>query len=120
MIVSLRHLLGRIVSSFSSREDLILENLANLSPGDDSACHRKPKYLRQVKRNPFDAGATIWRTTAIIADHNGSLRTYFGSRLFLALGSSSWRRRHRPSSLRGSCCSRSFFPISVADSASAQ
>ncbi len=28
MIVSLRHLLGWIVSAFSSREDLILENLA--------------------------------------------------------------------------------------------
>jgi len=28
MIVSLRHLLGWIVSSFRSREDLVLENLA--------------------------------------------------------------------------------------------
>ena len=36
----------------------------HLSPGDESACHPKPKYLRHVKGNPFDAGATIWRTTA--------------------------------------------------------
>jgi hypothetical protein len=35
----------------------------HLSPDDESACHPKPKYLRQVERNPFDAGATIWRTT---------------------------------------------------------
>jgi hypothetical protein len=35
----------------------------HLSPGDESACHPKPKYLRQVERNPCDAGATIWRTT---------------------------------------------------------
>ena len=36
----------------------------HLSSGDESACHPKPKYLRQVERNPLDAGATIWRTTA--------------------------------------------------------
>src|SRR5215472_6359181 len=29
-----------------------------------SACHPKPKYLRQVERNHCDAGATIWRTSA--------------------------------------------------------
>jgi hypothetical protein len=33
------------------------------SLGDESACLPKPKYLRQVERNPFNAGATIWRTT---------------------------------------------------------
>jgi len=27
----------------------------HLSPADESACHPKPKYLRQVERNPFDA-----------------------------------------------------------------
>ena|SRR5215469_3392751 len=37
----------------------------HLSPGDESACHPKPKYLRPAERNPFDAGATIWRTTAL-------------------------------------------------------
>jgi hypothetical protein len=36
----------------------------HLSPGDESACHPKPKYLRQAERNPFDAG-TIWRTAAL-------------------------------------------------------
>ena len=35
----------------------------HLSPGDESACHPKPRYLRSVERNPCDAGATIWRTT---------------------------------------------------------
>src|SRR5215472_9099184 len=35
----------------------------HLSPRDERACHPKPKYLRQVERNPCDAGATIWRTT---------------------------------------------------------
>jgi hypothetical protein len=131
MIASLRHLLGWIVSSFRSREDLVLENsalrrqllalhaqrprtrltalhkpvlgcvesvlvwveetsrlgyspnrrelaskLCFLKPGqgtvhifcehlspDEPACHPKPKYLRQVERNPCDAGAEIWRTT---------------------------------------------------------
>jgi hypothetical protein len=38
MIVSLRHLLGWIVSSFRSREDLVLENL--LSVGNCSLCMR--------------------------------------------------------------------------------
>src|SRR5215469_3007463 len=33
------------------------------SPVDESACHPKPTYLRQVERNSLDAGATIWRTT---------------------------------------------------------
>jgi hypothetical protein len=32
----------------------------HLSPRDESACHPKPKYLRQVERNPCDAGATTW------------------------------------------------------------
>jgi len=32
-----------------------------LSPGDESACHPKPRYLCQVERNPCDAGVTIWR-----------------------------------------------------------
>jgi hypothetical protein len=36
----------------------------HLSPGDESACHPNPESLRQVERNPFNAGATIWRTTA--------------------------------------------------------
>jgi hypothetical protein len=35
-----------------------------LSPGDESACHPNPESLRQVERNPFNAGATIWRSTA--------------------------------------------------------
>jgi hypothetical protein len=39
----------------------------HLSPGDESACHPKPKYLRQVERNHCDAGATIWRTTRDLA-----------------------------------------------------
>lgn len=34
------------------------------SPGDESACHSKPKSLNQVEGNPFIASATIWRTTA--------------------------------------------------------
>ena len=28
-----------------------------------AACHPNPESLRQVERNPFNAGATIWRTT---------------------------------------------------------
>jgi hypothetical protein len=36
----------------------------HLSPGDEQACHPNPESLRQVERNPFNAGATIWRTTA--------------------------------------------------------
>jgi hypothetical protein len=35
----------------------------HLSPGDESACHPNPESLRQVERNPFNAGATTWRTT---------------------------------------------------------
>jgi hypothetical protein len=38
MIVSLRHLLGWIASAFSSREDLVLENL--LSGGNCWLCTR--------------------------------------------------------------------------------
>ena len=38
----------------------------HLSPGDESACHPKPKYLRQMEGNPCDAGATIWRTTGCL------------------------------------------------------
>jgi len=33
----------------------------HLSPGDESVCHPRPKYLRQAERNPFNAGATICR-----------------------------------------------------------
>jgi hypothetical protein len=38
----------------------------HLSPGDESACHPNPESLRQVERNPFNAGATIWRTAGSI------------------------------------------------------
>ena len=40
----------------------------HFSLGDELGCHPKPKYLRQVERNPCDAGATIWRTTALVND----------------------------------------------------
>src|SRR6478736_4296963 len=59
-------------SNFSEDQTLFLETLPrnrdifckHLSPGDESACHPNPESLRQVERNPFNAGATIWRTTA--------------------------------------------------------
>jgi len=61
-------------SNLSEDQTLFLETLPRnrryfhifckrLSPGDESACHPNPESLRQVKRNPFNAGATIWRTT---------------------------------------------------------
>ena len=61
----------RLTSDSSEDKTLLLETRTrrvhilceHLSPGNESACHPKPKYLRQVERNPFDAGATIWRTT---------------------------------------------------------
>jgi hypothetical protein len=64
----------------------------HLSPGDEPACHPQPKSLRQVERNPFNAGATIWRTTA----HH--LATFSVSRLSFDLRwdaprQSVWRQR---------------------------
>ena len=61
----------RLKSSSSEDQTLLLETrtrhgshfLCASSLGDESACHPKPKYLRQVERSPFNAGATIWRTT---------------------------------------------------------
>jgi hypothetical protein len=48
----------------------------HLSQDDESACHPKPKYLRQVERNPFDGGQRFgerqaqsryskWRLTSV-------------------------------------------------------
>jgi hypothetical protein len=48
---------------------------ASIFRRDESACHPNPESLRQVERNPFNAGATIWRTTAtsMLVDTDGIL-----------------------------------------------
>jgi hypothetical protein len=46
------------------------------SPGDESACHSKPKSLNQVEGNPFIASATIWRTKP--APFAERIRSYSG------------------------------------------
>ena len=69
-------------SNFSEDQTLFLETLPrnrdifckHLSPGDESASHPNPESLRQVERNPFNAGATIWRTTGCRADQRNYLR----------------------------------------------
>ena len=68
MILSLRHLLGWIVSSFHSREDLVLENLALRRQLLALHAQRPRTRLREMGSEP------TWQKTVLLERWVGSCR----------------------------------------------